>query len=110
MIDTPSVMWDVAPSRNQHRESRISPPAIAWDPFGVGKLASSRSIVISPPGPLLATCPTPHWETPRLESALWGKVLANAILDRLLLRSHLLKIKGRSYRLRDLEQAALGRS
>ena len=38
------------------------------------------------------------------------EVLATAILDRLLHRSHVLNIKGRSYRLRDLEQAALGRS
>jgi hypothetical protein len=34
------------------------------------------------------------------------EVLATAILDRLLHRSHVLKIKGRSYWLRDLEQAA----
>jgi DNA replication protein DnaC len=34
------------------------------------------------------------------------EVLATAILDRLLHRSHVLNIKGRSYRLRDLEQAA----
>ena len=33
------------------------------------------------------------------------EVLATAILDRLLHRSHVLNIKGRSYRLRDLEQA-----
>ena len=38
------------------------------------------------------------------------EVLATAILDRLLHRSHVLNIKGRSYRLRDLEHAALGRS
>jgi DNA replication protein DnaC len=38
------------------------------------------------------------------------EVLATAILDRLLHRSHVLNIKGRSYRLRELEQAALGRS
>jgi len=34
------------------------------------------------------------------------EVLATAILDRLLHRSHVLNIKGRSYRLRELEQAA----
>jgi DNA replication protein DnaC len=34
------------------------------------------------------------------------EVLATAILDRLLHRSHVLNIKGRSYRLRDLERAA----
>ena len=34
------------------------------------------------------------------------EVLATAILDRLLHKSHVLNIKGRSYRLRDLEQAA----
>ena len=34
-----------------------------------------------------------------------GEVLATAILDRLLHRSHVLNIKGRSYRLRDLERA-----
>ncbi|MDZ7749933.1 MAG: ATP-binding protein [Halofilum sp. (in: g-proteobacteria)] len=34
------------------------------------------------------------------------EVLATAILDRLLHRAHVLNIKGRSYRLRDLEQAA----
>lgn len=34
------------------------------------------------------------------------EVLATAILDRLLHHSHVLNIKGRSYRLRDLEQAA----
>lgn len=33
------------------------------------------------------------------------EVLATAILDRLLHRSHVLDVKGRSYRLRDLEQA-----
>lgn len=33
------------------------------------------------------------------------EVLATAILDRLLHHSHVLNIKGRSYRLRDLEQA-----
>lgn len=38
------------------------------------------------------------------------EILAGAILDRLLHKSHVLNIKGRSYRLRDLEQAALGRS
>jgi len=37
------------------------------------------------------------------------EILASAILDRLLHRSHVLNIKGRSYRLRDLEQAALSR-
>src|SRR5262249_34982850 len=37
------------------------------------------------------------------------EVLATAILDRLLHKSHVLNIKGRSYRLRDLEQAAVGR-
>ena len=41
----------------------------------------------------------------------WGEifndqVLATAILDRLLHRSHVLDVKGRSYRLRDLERAA----
>jgi len=34
------------------------------------------------------------------------EILATAILDRLLHHSHVLNIKGRSYRLRDLEQAA----
>ena len=33
------------------------------------------------------------------------EVLATAILDRLLHHSHVLNIKGRNYRLRDLEQA-----
>jgi DNA replication protein DnaC len=33
------------------------------------------------------------------------KVLATAILDRLLHNSHVLNVKGRSYRLRDLERA-----
>jgi DNA replication protein DnaC len=37
------------------------------------------------------------------------EVLATAILDRLLHRSHVVNIKGRSYRLRDLEQAAVSR-
>ncbi len=37
------------------------------------------------------------------------EVLATAILDRLLHKSHVLDIKGRSYRLRDLERAAVGR-
>jgi DNA replication protein DnaC len=36
------------------------------------------------------------------------EVLATAILDRLLHKSHVMNIKGRSYRLRDLEQAAGG--
>lgn len=34
------------------------------------------------------------------------EILATAILDRLLHRSHVLNIRGRSYRLRDLEDAA----
>jgi DNA replication protein DnaC len=38
------------------------------------------------------------------------EVLATAILDRLLHKSHVLNIKGRSYRLRELEQAAVGRA
>jgi DNA replication protein DnaC len=38
------------------------------------------------------------------------EVLATAILDRLLHKSHVLDIKGRSYRLRELEAAARGRS
>lgn len=38
------------------------------------------------------------------------EVLATAILDRLLHRSHVLNIKGRSYRLRDLERALGGRA
>jgi DNA replication protein DnaC len=33
------------------------------------------------------------------------EVLTTAILDRLLHKAHVLNIKGRSYRLRDLEQA-----
>ena len=33
------------------------------------------------------------------------EILATAILDRLLHRSHVLNIKGRSYRLRELEDA-----
>ena len=37
------------------------------------------------------------------------EVLATAILDRLLHHSHVLNIKGRSYRLRDLEQATEAR-
>ena len=37
------------------------------------------------------------------------EVLATAILDRLLHKSHVLNIKGRSYRLRDLEQATEAR-
>ena len=36
------------------------------------------------------------------------EALATAILDRLLHRSHVLNIKGRSYRLRDLEDALKG--
>ncbi len=38
------------------------------------------------------------------------EVLATAVLDRLLHKSHVLDIKGRSYRLRDLERAAVGRA
>lgn len=38
------------------------------------------------------------------------EVLATAILDCLLHKSHVLNIKGRSYRLRDIEQAAVGRA
>jgi DNA replication protein DnaC len=34
------------------------------------------------------------------------EVLATAILDRLLQRSHVLNISGRSYRLRELDRAA----
>jgi len=35
-------------------------------------------------------------------------VLATAVLDRLLHRAHVLDIKGRSYRLRDLEEDLRG--
>ena len=46
------------------------------------------------------------WDAPGWAGTLRGvAVFATAILDRLLHRSHLLNIKGRSYRLRDLEQA-----
>jgi len=38
------------------------------------------------------------------------EVLATAILDRLLHKSHVLNIKGRSYRLRELEQAVAGKA
>ena len=38
------------------------------------------------------------------------EVLATAILDRLLHRSHVLDIKGRSYRLRDLERVVTERT
>ncbi|HEY8946760.1 MAG TPA: IS21-like element helper ATPase IstB [Polyangiaceae bacterium] len=38
------------------------------------------------------------------------EILATAILDRLLHHSHVLNIKGRSYRLRELERAAVGRN
>jgi len=38
------------------------------------------------------------------------EVLATAILDRLLHRSHVLNISGRSYRLRELERATGGRT
>jgi len=38
------------------------------------------------------------------------EVIATAILDRLLHKSYVLNIKGRSYRLRDLEEAAAGRA
>jgi len=38
------------------------------------------------------------------------EVLATAILDRLLHKSHVLDIKGRSYRMRELEQAAAARA
>ena len=42
----------------------------------------------------------------RLGELLAGdEVLATAILDRLLHRAHVLNIRGRSYRLRDLEDA-----
>ena len=37
------------------------------------------------------------------------EILATAILDRLLHRSHVINIRGRSYRLRDLEQAVVSR-
>src|SRR3954454_11088366 len=41
----------------------------------------------------------------RIVLACGGEVLAAAILDRLLHRAHVLNIKGRSYRLRNLEDA-----
>lgn len=40
-----------------------------------------------------------------LQMLAGDEVLATAILDRLLHRSHVLNIKGRSYRLRELETA-----
>lgn len=41
----------------------------------------------------------------RTELLAGDEVLATAVLDRLLHRANVLNIKGRSYRLRDLEQA-----
>jgi DNA replication protein DnaC len=38
------------------------------------------------------------------EILAWDEVMATALLDRLLHRCHVLNIKGRSYRLRDLER------
>ena len=58
--------------------------------------------------PLPARQHTDHHEQgdPRLAEELAGdELLATAILDRLLHNSHVLDIKGRSDRLRDLEQA-----
>ena len=46
---------------------------------------------------------------PLVETA-GDEVLATAILDRLLHRSHVLDIKGRSYRLRDLERVVTERT
>ena len=43
----------------------------------------------------------------RPEVLAGDEVLATAILDRLLHNSHVLNIKGRSYRLRDLERAVV---
>ena len=40
----------------------------------------------------------------RLVSYRYGRGAITAILDRLLHRSHVINIKGRSYRLRDLEE------
>ena len=40
----------------------------------------------------------------------WTELLATATLDRLLHRSHVLNIKGRSYRLRELEDTPKGRA
>ncbi len=38
------------------------------------------------------------------QKAIRSQVLATAILDRLLHRSHVVNVKGRSYRLKDLEK------
>jgi hypothetical protein len=50
------------------------------------------------------------WERPELlrigGGAAGDEVLATAILDRLLHRSHVLNISGRSYRMRELDRAA----
>jgi len=50
------------------------------------------------------------WVAPRAAAdrrgAAGDEVLATAILDRLLHRSHVLNISGRSYRLRELDRAA----
>jgi hypothetical protein len=62
----------------------------------------------------LARRDVPHCEIARLlgksvrdwtELLAGDEVLATAILDRLLHKAHVLNIKGRSYRLRDLEQS-----
>ena len=41
----------------------------------------------------------------RLAEAAQAELAPHGVLDRLLRHSHVLNIKGRSYRLRDLEQA-----
>jgi DNA replication protein DnaC len=45
---------------------------------------------------------------PQEPPRLLDEVVATAILDRLLHKAHVLNIKGRSYRLRDLEQSLSG--
>jgi hypothetical protein len=60
---------------------------------------------IASPEMLPSVVVLPHLKCSRRWLLVGDEVLATAILDRLLHRAHVLNIKGRSYRLRDLEDA-----
>ena len=62
----------------------------------------ARRRVETPPG-VQAQADWAHF--PQVVIGAGDEVLTTAILDRLLHRSHVLNIRGRSYRLRDLEDA-----
>lgn len=73
----------------------------------LSQLCLGESLAAKAEDPIPTTTVRSHARRKRPErEASDDEVLATAILDRLLHHSHVLNISGRSYRLRELEQAA----